>query len=394
VTGIEDRLRDAFSADAATITTPPPAPSRPARFRLADGLTRSRLLVPLAAATAVAVVVAATFIVVPRILPGRADSGGQSPFGSPPRFIAITKPSGLKVISSASGQVVGTLSPPKPREGFTAVTALGNDRTFIAAVQAPNKCVTWLYKFSLSASGRPYNLAPFVVPKLAGGLPNQQGPIFLDLAASANGRYVAFDTLRCSGSHGHVGLIDVRTGSVRLWTFSGGNIDPLGLSLSADGSLLDLVSFLHPEHGHDQFQIDTTWAMRTSSPAGPLARYYHRVYGSWTRSTYAADLSPSGAVTFAASINADYTPRFVQVVSVRTASGRQFGRTYVFTKHQDVRAVGLSLDLSGRYLLVYGWSDVQKPANIEYPAVEIDLATGRERVIKGATTGSVNGTAW
>jgi hypothetical protein len=391
---IEDRLRDAFGADAATITTPPPAPSRPARFRPAGGHSRSRIVVPLTAAAAVAVVIAATFIVVPRIWPGPAASGSRAPFAAAPKFIAVSTATGLEVISSASGKVIGRLAPPKPREDFTAVAALGNDRNFVVAVEHFNKCVTWLYQFSLSGTGQPSGLTPFVVPKLAGGLPGGQGPIFGDLAASANGRYVAFDTLHCSGSQGHVGLIDMRTRSVKLWPFGGGNVDPLWLSLSADGSLLDLVSFLHPDRGHGRFEIDTTWALRTSSPAGPLVRSYHRVDGSWTRSTYAADLSPNGAVTFAASIKADYAPRLVQVVSVRTASGRQFGRTYVFTKHQDVRAVGLSLDLSGRYLLVYGWSDLQKSPTTEYPAVEIDLTTGRERVIKGATTGYLNGAAW
>jgi hypothetical protein len=394
MTGIEDRLRDAFGADAATITAPPPTPSRPTRFRPADTRTSGKILVALAAAVAVAAVVAATFVVVPRLFPGQAASGSHPPFTAAPKFIAVSTPTALEVISSATGAIIAKLAPPKPRDDFTAVAALGNDRTFVVAAQHLNKCTTWLYKFSLSAAGQPSGLTPFVVPQLSGSLPSGQGPIFMDLTASANGRYVAFDTLRCQGSQGHVGLIDMRTRSVKLWPFGGGNIDPLGLSLSADGSLLDLVSFLHPDRGHGRFEIDTTWALRTSSPAGPLTRYYHRVDGSWTRSTYAADLSPSGAVTFAASINADYTPRFVKVVSVRTASGRPFGRTYVFSKHQDVRAVGLSLDLSGRYLLVYGWSDAQKPANIEYPAVEIDLATGRDRVIKGATTGYLNGAAW
>ena len=410
---IEARLRDAFRADAETIKATPGLDvdevrelgGRPTRGGGAGSgptgqAARGKIALPLATAAAVAVIVAATAIVVPRVWPGHVgghQSGGPArAFAGRPKFIVVSTttpnaPGVLEVISSASGRVIGTLVPPKPRQYFTAVTALGNDRTFVVAVSAPNRCVTWLYQFSLGAAGRPTGLAPFEVPKLSGAELNQAGPVFMDLAASANGRLVAFTTVKCSGSQGHVGVIDVRTRSVKLWSFGGGYVAPLGVSLSANGGVLGLVSFSHPDNGHGGTEIDTAWTLRTNSPAGPLTRYYRRVYDSLTFTTTAVTVSSTGTVVFAATHRAVVTPGLVKIISVRTSSGAPFGRPYVFAG-RDVYVVGLTLDTSGRYLLVYGWHRSGKTS--EYPAAEIDLATGRLRLVHGAATGYVTSAAW
>lgn len=405
---IEARLRAAFRANAETIRSTRSldlqaarelAGRRPQAVMAGSGpgrrAARGKIAVPLAAAVAVAVIVAAITIL-PRILPGHGrghQPGGPTPaFAGAPKFTVVSVVGGLEVVSTTSGRVVGRLAPPRPRQYFTAVTALGNDRTFIVAVNAPSgSCVTWLYQFSLGVGGRPVGFAPFEVPELPGRELNQGGPVFMDLAASADGRLVAFATARCSGSQGHVGVIDIRTRSVRMWTFGGGDVGPYGLSLSANGGLLALVSFSHPDNGHGRGQIDTAWTLRTDSPAGPLTRYWHRVYDSLKFTTTAVAVSRAGAALFAATSRASLNPRLVRIIRVNASSGAPAARPYTFTR-PGAQVTGLTLDTSGRYLLVYGWHPQGRAA--EYPAVEIDLATGRTRTIRGAMTGYVLSATW
>jgi hypothetical protein len=83
VSRIEERLREAFNADAETI--------RPGTVRDLDDLAvrrcrpagrkahrRSRFVVPLAAAAAVSVVAVVAAVVVPRLLPGQSQTGPAS----------------------------------------------------------------------------------------------------------------------------------------------------------------------------------------------------------------------------------------------------------------------------------------------------------------------------
>jgi hypothetical protein len=85
------------------------------------------------------------------------------------------------VAATATGAVLGTVTPPPPYSMFTEVAAAGDDQTFVLAAQravplAPgspwltNAGPARLYKLVLSRSGRPGRLTPLPVPPITGSI--------------------------------------------------------------------------------------------------------------------------------------------------------------------------------------------------------------------------------
>lgn len=389
---LEDRLREAYREAAQTV--------RPETIRDLAGLPglpgrtavtspgarrpharRVQLAAPLAAAAAIAVIVVTAAVAVPRIWPGRTAGGGAV---AQPGYVAAVVQgrdgsTALEVISTATGQVLGRIVAPRPSLHFISVAALGSDRRFVAEAGATNNhknargCGAWLYQFRLTAQGQPSALTPLDVPEVAGW------PVPMALAASADGNTVAYTTARCTEDPdpgdravGHVGVISLRSATVRTWGFKF-PAGPTSLSLSADGRLLSFVSD-PSDGGHaGSMEFNSAWVLPTSSAPGPLQQHYRRVVRTPKEPALldAAALSRSGKMMLTA-VEASPKPLqwVVTVSAYETATGRLIRVQRVLRYHGGVfdGNFELSPSTSGRYLLVTPYHNA---------IYRLDLATGR-----------------
>jgi hypothetical protein len=231
VNSIEDRLQDAFRADAETVRPgtlrglperhPRPGPRRRGAWRQA--------VIPLAAAAAVAVVVLGATVLVPRLFPGR--NGVTTSAGPPPFYLGEGNGSALDVNNATTGKVVAQV--PGPRKGATVWIATGTGRlTFLVAFisqQAQAKCNgrLWLYRLRLTPAGRPLAMSLAATTTVHGllGAMSQGGQV---LATVPNG---------CSGNPPTgITVLNRITHQTRHWLVAPGSLlDP---SLSSNGSLL------------------------------------------------------------------------------------------------------------------------------------------------------------
>jgi hypothetical protein len=286
VSTLENRLRDAFRADADTVS-PDSVPDF-AGMQSKPVAGRASLITPVAAAIAI-MAIAAGVAGTSSLLHGRAQqprsapsSGRQAtprkaligPLPSPhrvspaqvaagplpvpvlgedgqqaPRAVAafasaagvprffVTDESGigphadqLVVRDSLTGKIVGTVAPPTG-QFFGSVAGAGN-RTFVAAVMPTGgRCVNQLYQFQLNASGQPGPLTALHVA-VPGNFSETD-----TLAVTPDGRTIAYATYICGQGRGEFGVIDLATRRVRVWSAAGLTF-PVGLSLSANGRLL------------------------------------------------------------------------------------------------------------------------------------------------------------
>ena len=404
---LEDRLHDAFRAEADTVRpgTIPPAPARRAEpVRSLRTSRRARALIPLAAAVAVLALVTGLSLARPQLLPGgnpRPATAGPSPSlhlpsprnqppasqvpvpqpvlaanasrgvpasapapGVPRFYVTVTigtgpgaTPNTLLVRSTATGRVTGQIEPPDNNADFAAVAAPAGDRTFVTAVEAGTGCTSQLYQFRLDKQGAPGPLVPLhiTVP----GTYAETG----DLAVTPGGSTIAFATYLCDG-HGELGVIDLATRHVAVWS-NRSVTTPAGLSLSADGGLLLYdVPGVSPE----------ARILNTAAPAGSLPERSRVVSttAAWTAlagngdSLYGCAVSPStgpapsrGAVTY-------YT---------RSLAG---GQQHVVASWPDLPypQCWASLDPSQGYLLVQYPANVPGHTDWVRPAI-LDVHSGR-----------------
>jgi hypothetical protein len=387
MTEIEDRLRDAFRADAQTVrpqirpfVSPGTRLGRPVGDR-----PRGKFMVPITAAATVALVAVGTTVVLPRVLANRDHHapasgiaagypGGRMPSGPPPKFfVAITSrqnktPSpatNVLVIDATTGQITGRLAPPAAHRYFQAVAPLGNDRTFVAEASGI-RCDTWFYKFTLTAAGKPTGLTPLDVPMVPGTPIDPPSPAF---ATSLSRQVVAFATGRCTPTNirsydGQVGAANLSTRKVTMWRLKW-PATPFSLSLTSDGKLLAFVS--NPSSGTREGspEFNSAWVVRTDSASGPLAARYRRVFGAPAWPT-AAVLSPNGRLIWAIQPRAVPIPHRLLLTVHQTATGKLLRTWRIFPWQRSTSQPNLSASVSGRYLLVFGYtSGVEK----------LDLAT-------------------
>jgi hypothetical protein len=251
VSRIEERLREAFKADAETI--------RPGAVRDLDDLAvrrsrparkahrRARFVVPLAAAAAVSVIAVVAAMVVPRLPPGQRQAGPtsaqnrrQSQSGPSAAtvpyakfFIALTGDgTSLGVGNATTGALVARIMPPRPDLDFSGL-ATGDGHTFVATLwlAAGGSCKTWLYQFTLNGQGQPSALTPFAA------LPETSQQLG-GLAVSQNGQTLAYLTTGCPSSHiAYLAVLNIATKQTRQWAVPERN--SIGsLSLTANGNLL------------------------------------------------------------------------------------------------------------------------------------------------------------
>ena len=271
---VEDRLRDAYRAAAETVrpetvltdgvrglADDDPLPVRRRRRLPAGG----RRLVPLAAAAAVAAVAIATSVLVPRSGPGRSGPPRDTAAGrgTPAFFVALnwfTHPS-MVVVNATTGARGATIRLPFRATELTGV-ATGDGRTFVAAARTA-ACRTSLYRFSVSAQGRPTALSPIAsVPGIIGSP--------WDMAMARDGRTIAYAALACGQAagpraqnpplKGYLTVVNTATGQTRRWVYTGRAAQAFhgtgDVSLSADGRV---VAF-------------TDWVLRTDAAPGNLMR--------------------------------------------------------------------------------------------------------------------------
>jgi hypothetical protein len=399
---IEDRLRDAFGADAATIR-PEELRPLPARLRSAGRAHHRRiswLVIPLAATTVAAVVIAS--VLVPKALPRHQATGGKPTSSSgPPRFFVATghwfagtaHSLDLVSISAATGRVVDGVLKLGHHRTPVAVASFGSPDHFVVAATPRQGCVTWLYQFHLTATGQLAGLRPLAVPDVP-GLPLIRQTSQL-IGASGSGPVVVTATQPCHASQDpglyQVRAINTATRKVTTWTLRLAKAylpGPYSLAVSADGRLVGVAS--STPAGTRLPGALSAWTVPASAPSGPITRYWHRA----VRTLQAPDivtLSPDGRLLYGGVITettiGQQSFHSLLVDQYQTATGKRIASRVVFKRLTSFWT--FSLSGTGRYLLVGGGHHGRTRLN-----VIIDLTTGRVTKAHASALGSSSSVAW
>jgi hypothetical protein len=405
MSNMEDRLRDAFQADAHTIATVHPFES-PTAWKPAIQFREGRVMGPLAAAAALALIVGGA--VVGSKLWHRSDDkhtaatglggafpGGRVPKAAVPSYLVAVIPrskqarnSRLDVISTKTGTVTGSILPSKRGQYFTAVAAANGQ--FIAQVTNDNVCETWLYSFGVSKAGKPTALTSAYGSPVPGfptqGYETEAGA----LAVTPDAKIVAYGATKCSGPGGVVGVFRSASDRATSWHYVL-PASPESLSLSADGNLLELVSNPSKPHVEVNPRRNAVWSLNARGRGGSLDASYRRVVKPPNPIASAA-LSPTGAVTFVVTRSSG-SPRVVAINAYRTSTGKHlFLIGDLLSSKFDIGA-SLSLDPTGRYALISDWRNISNPPS-QHPVVGMDLSTGRVFMIPGSAADQAISTAW
>jgi hypothetical protein len=285
----------------------------------------------------------------------------EKPLGqNPPKTV-------VNIYRSATGQVVASMRPPKPYRDFVAVSRLGGDRTFVAAVITAfshTACTSHLFRFSIDGNGHPSGLTPLSVPHVPGQV--------AELVSSADGKRVAFTVSGCTPTQ-EAGTINLVSRQTTMWTGVHHGIQPWvvgSLSLTADGSKLGFVA------GDPAGQIGLTYAyvLPTDTPSGPLMRHATKVLHVPT-GVFRVVLSNNGAQAYVetqatshggAVVLSQYsttTGRRVRLICRLSPPGRFLGEFSV------------TVDAAGKHLLAY--SDAHR-------VTAVNLSTGHQASVTAA----------
>jgi hypothetical protein len=377
VNTVEDRLRDAYRAAAETVRPEtvlaegvrglrdddPPRALRPRRWP-----ARGRLLIPLAAAAAVAAVAIGASVLLPRPAPDRSGPPQAAGRGTPGFFVALNwslHPS-MVVVNATTGTRGATIRLPFRAAELTGV-ATGDGRTFVAAARTA-ACRTSLYRFRVSARGRPTTLTRFAsVPGVIGSP--------WDMALARDGRTIAYATLACGQASGpllrdqlgkgYLAVVNTVTGRTRHWTYTGRGVQAFhgdgDVSLSANGRVAAFV---------DQ-------VLRTNAAPGSLVRRGRVVMrsGEFGSSVILGglDVAPDGKTVYFGTFRVRHDKpagRSWQLRAFDLASGRtSLVRSLPGTQGTPA---AVAPDPTGRFLMIeYALRD--GPTRL----ARLDLATGR-----------------
>lgn len=289
----------------AALGTPRPRTAAAAPRRMSRPVApRAKLIAPLGAAAAVAVIALAAV----QLAPGSSSVGGgpevgpAAPLGviipTPglPRFVlafdydpdrqgGVNNP--MYVFSATDGHQTGHVIAPLSEAG----TATGNNRTFIIsnAIQ-PNPMrsacheVTALYRLDLSGSGSVESLTRLALPAIHGEVSA--------LAATPDGRRVAYVTTACRLPFDGVsvlGVINTVTGKQRQWTWTFPGMTVQSLSITPDGRAIEFLAnpnkVISSSEGQTLDTINIVGLIPATSPSGPVASSGRTVL-RWTASPF------------------------------------------------------------------------------------------------------------
>ena len=252
-------------------------------------------LAPLAAALAVTTAVAVSLAISSGIGGRHADRPAAhrpAPFALVPRyFVALTGGNALPdqgrravVAATATGALLGNVTPPPPYRLFTWVAAAGNDRTFVLAAQRAEPVAggrgmlvgtgpARLYRLELRGSGRPGTLQRLPVPPVSGNING--------FALSPDGSALAVSTTQAPGAAvrtSQIQVLTMATGAQRTWTWSGvgwvGQDKPNAQSLVWAGDDRTLLFKQYLGEGGARAQIRL---LDTAAPGGSLTAASTRV---------------------------------------------------------------------------------------------------------------------
>jgi hypothetical protein len=349
--------------DSALAGRPPMGPVAHNALRAGIKLRRRRRIQGAASGVAAAAIIAVTIPATIGILgptPGPA-AGHQA--GAPKFFAGVAEnplrqnppKTVVNIYRSATGRVVGSIRPPKPYHDFVAVSRLGGDRTFVAAVITAfshTACTSHLFRFSIDGQGHPSGLAPLSVPQVAGQV--------AELVSSAGGKALAFTVSGCVPQA--IGMINLATRQTTTWIVPHHGHIPVGfgsLSLTEDGSRLGFVV------GSPAGPVGPTnaYVLPTDSPSGPLMRHATKVLHVPT-GVFRVILSNNGAQAYVETRSASRggavvlsqysttTGHRVRLVCQLSPGGRFFN---VFS---------VTVDAAGKHLLAYSDAHRLKAVNL------------------------------
>jgi hypothetical protein len=252
-------------------------------------------LVPVAAALAVTTAVAVSLAIssgISRPHPRKHPASTVAPFAQVPRyFVALTGGNTLPdqgrravVAATATGAVLGSVTPPRPYRVFTWVAGAGNDRTFVVAAQRAQLVAgargmlmgtgpAKLYRLTVHRSGRPGALKPLPVPPVTESING--------FALSPDGSKVAVSAHGAPGAvadSSQILVFELATGAERSWVLSSagwiGQDKPSAQSLVWAGDDRTLLFKQYEGAGGAKAQIRL---LNTAAPGGNLAAASTRV---------------------------------------------------------------------------------------------------------------------
>lgn len=374
MSGIEDLLHVAYQEAARSVRPEqirpavviPPAYDRRKSGAAGGGRTWSAL-VPLAAAAAVVAVIAG-IVAVPHLLRGaRSGPATRSVVPGTPPFVVLQPYYGgnyassrLVVQAAGTRHVLGFVSAPHGMH-WESVAATGSSTSFVAAAGSAGRgCAVQLYALTLTPSGKPAGLEPLSAPRIPGQLTG--------LAASSDGRTVAYGSVPCTVLRTSTTIGVIADGALRRWTMPQGT-SPGSVSLSGDGSELGYVGL--PPGGTSLTRplvAAAAWILPTSSPPGSALAHSRKVFAARdSLDPVSAILSPDGRTMYVAS-ESSQPPNRLTLAAYRTADGALLRILHTWDHAQGYEP---GLAIGGSQLLIWA---IYQPSTFQ-----VDLASGRVR---------------
>ncbi|MFC0038026.1 PD40 domain-containing protein [Actinomadura rayongensis] len=339
---LEDRLRDALRAAAATVDEhagrPFPTPARRA--------APVRRWTPVAAALVVLLMVGGIFMV------RRNDDDPVLPLARMPEFVVLSTlaadgtASALEARRTADGRLLDRRAAPEGTK-FRSVAVAGNGRVVFAAVQTEGGrgCGFEIERFTIGRSGQITGGTPVSRGRIDGEIATEGG-----LAVTPDGARIAYSAQQCAGdaTRGVLGVIETSTAARR-------ESGPVQASLSS-----------------------LSW-----TPDGRTLVYV-RTVNSRSSTVLVADVGASGAIGTGTKIRTVRNETFALLAVVTpdrriiVLDGRLAKRTETFapqgsSRRRDADNSVRFLDLKGREL---GARSVRGVAGFDVPLLKLD-ASGR-----------------
>jgi hypothetical protein len=402
MTDLEQRLRDAYGAAAATVHPDsirglhefrvPARRLRPRRWILGSGL-----VVPLSAAAAVVALVLAIAVIVPALTTRHRSAAASEPGTRIPQFTLADDGSDLRVLQTVTGRVVGRISAPagltftgQASQAEIQVAGTASDRTFfVLASPTSSTCRMFLYKAQLGDGGQPsLTRLPLTLPPGTG---------ILELAASGDGRTAALLLGGCGKpspyasamqANGGIILVDLATGRlIRQWSYGPNETAPIlpgpSVYLSADGAQLAFP--VYPKSGPNEL---TVRMLATSAPSGTLDSVSHVAWRQPHDTLMDAfplmALSPDGKTLYACDGPLSKSSiSITRLLAFSATTGRQMSVLYAWPRPRYVNCGVVTTDPLSGTLLAYADVATTGPVNPTGPPHQgtflfaVDPATGR-----------------